>query len=67
MIGWSWGAFVVYVIALSMMTLGGLLGLIETGHRAFLLPTLMGLFFFYIAWNIVVEDNDRPPPSSQQR
>lgn len=67
MIGWSWGAFIVYVAALVLMTLGGFFGLIESGYRVFLVPVLMGLFFFYITWTIVVEDNDGPPPTSKQR
>ena len=50
---WSWGAFIVYVFALVFMVLGGLYGLFESGHPAFLAPVLMGLFFFYLTWEAV--------------
>jgi hypothetical protein len=66
-IGWSWAAFIVYVLALSGVTLFGFLGLIEYGHRAFLAPILMGLFFFYITWKIVSEDDEALPPPQRQR
>jgi hypothetical protein len=66
-IGWSWPAFVLYVLALSGMTLGGFLGLVEYGHPAFLAPVLMGLFFFYITWKIVAEEDGALPPPSRQR
>jgi hypothetical protein len=61
MIGFSWGAFLVYLIALVIMVGGGFYGLIISGHVAFLAPILMGLFFFYIAWQAVVEDGGEPP------
>lgn len=67
MVGWSWSAFVVYMIGLVFMTLGGFVCLIEYGHPAFLAPILMGLFFLYITWQIFVEDNPVPPPGSRQR
>ena len=46
-LGFSWGAFFVYVMALVIVTGGGLLGLFASGHPAFLAPTLMGLFYFF--------------------
>ena len=52
----------VYVAALVMMVLGGLWGLFESHHPAFLAPILMGLFFFYLCWEAVVGDNAPPPP-----
>lgn len=67
MIGFSWGAFVVYVTALLLVTGGGLFGLLITGHPAFLGPTLLGLFFFYLCWEAVVENTGSlPPPSKGQ-
>lgn len=54
MLSFSWGAFVVYVFALSFMVLGGFIGLVESHHPAFLAPILMGLFFFYLCWEAVV-------------
>lgn len=69
-LGFSWGAFVVYVAALLFVTVGGVWGLVESGHPAFLAPILMGLFFFYLCWEAVVEDEDAvgppPPPSKSQ-
>lgn len=66
MIGFSWGAFVVYVGALVIVVGGGLWGLIESGHPAFLAPTLLGLFFFYLCWEAVVEsDGSLPPPTKK--
>jgi hypothetical protein len=62
----SWGAFLVYVAALVMVTLGGFILLIESHHPAFLAPILMGLFFFYICWEIVVSDTEAAPPPSKQ-
>lgn len=67
MLGFSWGAFLVYVFALMFMVLGGLWGLYESHHPAFLAPILMGLFFFYLCWEAVVEDGDDLPPPSRQR
>ena len=61
MLGFSWGAFGVYLGALTLMVGGGLYGLIEDGHVAFLAPVLMGLFFFYLTWEAVVRDSDAPP------
>jgi len=60
-LGFSWGAFVVYVGALMFMTIGGLWGLFASGHPAFLVPVLLGLFYFYLVWEAVVEDEDNPP------
>lgn len=54
MLGWSWGAFAVYVFALAFLVLGGFVGLIESRHPAFLAPIFLGLFFFYIAWEVAV-------------
>lgn len=62
----SWGAFLVYVGALVFMTLGGFILLVESHHPAFLAPILMGLFFFYICWEIVVGDVEAAPPRSKQ-
>lgn len=61
-IGWSWGAFLVYVGALVFMVGGGFWGLLESHHPAFLAPILMGLFFFYLTWEAVVEDSDELGP-----
>lgn len=66
MLGFSWGAFLVYLAALILMVMGGLWGLFESKHPAFLAPILMGLFFFYITWEAVVETEDAPPPPSKQ-
>lgn len=60
--GFSWGAFLVYVFALCFLVLGGLWGLYESHHPAFLAPILVGLFFFYLCWEAVVEGDDAPPP-----
>ena len=60
-LGFSWGAFCVYVVALLFVTLGGLWGLAESHHPAFLVPTLIGLFYFYLCWEAVVEDEEAPP------
>ncbi len=66
MLSFSWGAFLVYLFALSFMTLGGFLGLLKSGHPAFLAPILMGLFFFYLCWEAVVgRDVDPPGPKSK--
>lgn len=62
MITWSWGAFFVYLGALVLITLGGFIGLIQSGSPYFLAPILMGLFFFYLAWEASVEDNEPLPP-----
>lgn len=67
MIGFSWGAFLVYVAALLLVTGGGLFGLIITGHPVFLAPTLLGLLFFYICWEAVVETNGSLPPPTKRR
>ena len=66
-LGFSWGAFLVYLSALVLMVLGGFYGLIESKHPAFLAPILMGLFYFYLCWEAVVEDEDKPaaPPASK--
>jgi len=53
-IGFSWGAFLVYLAGLCFLVLGGLWGLFASGHPAFLAPVLMGLFFFYLCWEAVV-------------
>lgn len=58
MIGFSWGAFLVYVFALLFVTGGGFWGLFMSGHPAFLAPILLGLFFFYLAWEAVVSRDD---------
>jgi hypothetical protein len=63
MLGFSWGAFIVYLAALILMVGGGFYGLLVSGHVAFLAPILLGLFFFYIAWQAVVEDEGGPPRS----
>jgi fatty acid desaturase len=62
-LGFSWGAFFVYVVALIIVVLGGFWGLVESQHPAFLAPILMGLFFFYLCWEAVVEDPDDAPPA----
>lgn len=66
MIGWSWGAFFVYIVALVLITAGGFFGLIGTGNRYFLAPILVGLFFFYITWQATVEEHASPPPRGGQ-
>jgi fatty acid desaturase len=66
MLGFSWGAFLVYLVALCFMVLGGLWGLFESHSPAFLAPILLGLFFFYLCWEAVVEDEGAPPPRSKQ-
>ena len=50
-LGFSWGAFFVYVAAICFMVLGGFWGLFESHHPAFLAPILCGLFFFYLCWD----------------
>ena len=40
MLSFSWGAFLIYLTALVMITLGGIIGLIESHHPAFLAPIL---------------------------
>jgi hypothetical protein len=67
MVTWSWGAFFVYLSALCLSVLGGFWGLVESRHPAFLVPILMGLFFFYITWKIVVDENEVLGPPSKQR
>lgn len=67
MLSFSWGAFLIYLTALVMITLGGIIGLIESHHPAFLAPILMGLFFFYICWEAVVETEPAPPRSKSGR
>jgi len=67
-LGFSWGAFLVYVFALMFMTLGGIWGLVESRHPAFLIPILMGLFYFYLCWEAVVEgDDEQGPPTPPSR
>ncbi len=65
--GFTWGAFCVDVGALIQMVGGGFYGLIESGHPAFLAPILMGLFFFYLAWEAVTEDENELPPQPPQK
>jgi|GEM_PF-1189257 len=66
-LGFSWGAFVVYVAALIFLVLGGFWGLVESKHPAFLVPILLGLFYFYLCWEAVVEDEDDAPPAPPAR
>ncbi len=61
MLGFSWGAFAVYLATLTLMVGGGLYGLVEDGQPAFLAPILMGLFFFYLTWEAVVGSSEAPP------
>ena len=63
----SWGAFLVYLSALSFVVLGGLIGLIESQHPAFLAPVLLGLFYFYLLWEAVVEVPGALPPRSKSQ
>lgn len=65
--GFSWGAFAVYVLMLSMLVLGGLWGLFASHHPAFLAPILMGLFYFYLCWEAVVEPSGTPPRAPGQK
>lgn len=67
MLGFSWGAFVVYVFALCLMVLGGFWGLVQSHYPVFLVPILIGLFFFYLCWEAVVEGEDRLPPPNKER
>lgn len=62
-LGFSWPAFFVYVVALTFMVLGGFWGLFQSHHPAFLAPILLGLFFFYLCWEAVVETEAAPPKS----
>ena len=66
MIGFSWGAFLVYLVAVSFMTTGGLWGLFASRNPAFLAPILMGLFFFYLLWEAVVGKEVDPPQHKQR-
>jgi hypothetical protein len=66
MIGFSFGAFLVYLFALCFMVLGGFYGLIMSHHPAFLAPILMGCFFFYLCWEVVVGEVDAPPPPANK-
>lgn len=61
MLGFSWGAFLIYLFALCFMVLGGFYGLYESHHPAFLIPILFGLFFFYLAWEAVVGPPEHTP------
>ena len=61
-LGFSWGAFFVYVTAITFMVLGGFWGLFQSHHPAFLVPILLGLFYFYLCWEAVVEGEDAPGP-----
>ncbi len=63
MLGFSWGAFCIYIGALTFMVLGGFFGLLQSHHPAFLIPILLGLFFFYLCWEAVVG----PPESAPRR
>lgn len=65
MLGFSWTAFVVYVAALMFVVGGGFVGLMSSHDAKFLAPILMGLFFFYLTWEAVVEDTDELPPPSK--
>jgi hypothetical protein len=67
MLGFSWGAFLVYVVALCFMVLGGFWGLVQSHHPAFLAPILVGLFFFYLCWEAVVETGENLGPPNKQR
>ncbi len=62
MLGFSWGAFFVYLFALVFMVLGGFWGLFQSHHPAFLVPILLGLFYFYLCWEAVVEDGSSATP-----
>jgi hypothetical protein len=37
----------------------------QSGHPAFLVPILIGLFYFYLCWEAVVEQDDFAPPSKK--
>jgi len=67
MLSFSWGAFVVYVAALTFMVAGGFYGLLMSHHPAFLAPILMGLFFFYLCWEAVIDPLDEELPPQKQR
>lgn len=61
-LGFSWSAFAVYVGAVCFMVLGGFWGLFASHHPAFLVPILLGLFYFYLCWEAVVEGEDSSGP-----
>ena len=65
-LSFSWPAFVVYVLALTLVVGGGLWGLMESKHPAFLAPVLLGLFFFYLTWEAVVEGGDDMPTRGER-
>jgi len=44
---------------------GGFFGLMASHDAKFLAPILMGLFFFYLTWEAVIEDKDELPPPSK--
>ncbi len=67
MLGFSWGAFLVYIFAVCFMILGGFYGLVMSHFPVFLVPILMGLFFFYLAWEAVMGDYGKLPPPNKQR
>lgn len=67
MVSWSWPAFILYVGAVSYMTLGGFVCLVKFDHPVFLAPIFMGLFFYYITWQIVAGDKPALPPGRRQR
>ena len=65
MLGFSWGAFLLYVVALVLVVGGGIYGLMSSHDAKFLGPILVGLFFFYLTWEAVVEDSSELPPPSK--
>lgn len=67
MLQFSNGAFLVYLVALVIETLGGFAGLVFSHHPAFLAPILMGLFYFYLCWEAVVGSTEAAPPPSRGR
>lgn len=67
MISFSWGAFFVYLVALMTVVLGGFYGLIMTENALFLPPILVGLFFFYLCWEAVVEESHARPSAGNRQ
>lgn len=66
-LGFSWGAFLVYVAALMICVGGGFIAMIASGSPYFLAPILIGLFYFYLAWEAVVEDGSSATPPRGQK
>lgn len=62
----SWAMFLVYLGAACFVTIGGLWGLFNSHHPAFLAPILMGLFFLYLLWEVVIGPVEDAPARPKQ-